>query len=49
MRDRIIENRLGMQVADRALAREIYGDLRDQLVHAQERRYDSEVSVAVAP
>jgi hypothetical protein len=48
-RDRIVENCLQIQLGDRALARDLYTDLREQLIRSPERRYDMEVSVALAP
>ncbi len=48
-RDEIIENCLSLQLGDRAVADEVYADLRSQLAPAQERRYGMDVSVALAP
>ena len=48
-RDRIVENCLQIQLGDRAVAHDLYADLREQLVRSPERRYDMEVSVALAP
>ena len=48
-RDRIVENCLQIQLGDRALAHDLYADLREQLIRSPERRYDMEMSVALAP
>jgi hypothetical protein len=48
-RDRIVENCLQIQLGDRALAHDLYADLREQLIRSPERRYDMEISVALAP
>jgi hypothetical protein len=48
-RDRIVENCLQIQLGDLALARDLYADLREQLIRSPERHYDMEVSVALAP
>ena len=48
-RDRIVENCLRLQLGDDDLARELYADLREQLIRTPERRSGMEVSVALAP
>ena len=48
-RDRIVENCLRLQLGDEALAHDLYADLRAQLVGDPERRYDMDLSVALAP
>jgi hypothetical protein len=48
-RDRIVENCLQIQLGDRALAHDLYADLREQLIRSPERRYDMEISAALAP
>jgi hypothetical protein len=48
-RDRIAENCLRLQLGDPDLARELYADLREQLIRTPERRYGMELSVALAP
>jgi hypothetical protein len=49
MRDRIVENCLGLQLGDEALAHDLYADLREQLQRTAERREDMSVSMALAP
>jgi hypothetical protein len=48
-RDCIVENCLRIQLGDAALARDLYTDLRAQIAGAGERRYDMDMSVALAP
>jgi hypothetical protein len=48
-RDRIVENCLRLQLGDAALARDLYADLREQIGRAGERRYDMDMSLALAP
>jgi hypothetical protein len=48
-RARIVENCLGRDLGDAALAHELHADLRAQLIRDPERRYDMDLSVAMAP
>lgn len=47
--DRVVENCLAIRLGDKALATDIYTDIREQVIRADERRRDVEVSVALAP
>jgi hypothetical protein len=47
--DRITTNALGLRVGDEELARELYTDLRDQVLGAPERWHDVDVAVSLAP
>lgn len=47
--DRITTNALGLRLGDADLARDVYTDLRNQVIHAPERRYDLDVSVSLSP
>jgi len=47
--DRIVENCLGRQLGDEAFAHDLYADLRAQLICDPERRYDMDLSAALAP
>lgn len=47
--DRITTNALGLRLGDEHLARDLYGDLRDQVVGAPERWHDVDVSITVMP
>jgi hypothetical protein len=46
--DRVVENCLGLQLGDRTLAKDVYADLREQVVRAQERCQDVQVSVVLS-
>ena len=46
---RIVENCLGHDLGDAALAHELHANLRAQLIRDPERRYDMDLSVALAP
>jgi hypothetical protein len=47
--DRITTNALGLRLDDQTLARDLYTDLRDQVIGAPERWHDVDVSVSLAP
>lgn len=47
--DRVVENCLAIRLGDKALATDIYTDIRNQVVNASERYRDVQVSVALAP
>lgn len=47
--DKIVRNSLAIQLGDRPLAEDIYNDLREQVIRTAERRYDMDISVALAP
>jgi hypothetical protein len=47
--DRITTNALGLRLGDQDLARDVYTDLRDQVIHAPERWHDLDVSVTLSP
>lgn len=47
--DRIARNSLAIQLGDRALAEEVYGDVRQQVISATERWHDLHVSVSLSP
>jgi hypothetical protein len=47
--DQIATNAIGLRLEDRALARDVYTDLRDQVIHAPERWHDVDVSVTLSP
>jgi len=48
-RDRIAEHCLGIQLGDEAMAHDLYTDLREQIIRQPERRYDMDLSIALAP
>ncbi|MEU8860936.1 hypothetical protein [Streptomyces umbrinus] len=45
--DRIVENTLGIQLGDKELAADAYGDLKEQIIGARQRWEDAHVSVAL--
>jgi hypothetical protein len=47
--DRIATNALGLRLGDEGLARDVYADLRDQVVGAPERWHDVDISVSLSP
>lgn len=47
--DRIARNSLAIQLGDRALAEEVYGDVRQQVIGAKERWHDLHASVSLSP
>lgn len=47
--DRVIENCLARQLNDRALAADIYRDLKAQALRSDERQYDVRVAVSLTP
>lgn len=47
--DRIAANAIGLRLEDQALAKDVYTDLRDQVIRAPERWQDLRVSVHFAP
>jgi hypothetical protein len=47
--DQIATNAIGLRLEDQALARDVYTDLRDQVIHAPERWHDVDVSVTLSP
>jgi len=47
--DRIVRNTLAIQLGDKALAAEVYDDLRTQVVRANERWHDVNVSIVLTP
>ena len=47
--DRIATNALGLRLDDPALARDVYTDLRDQVIRAPERWRDVDVSITLSP
>lgn len=47
--DQIATNAIGLRLEDQGLAREVYTDLRDQVIHAPERWHDVDVSVTLSP
>jgi hypothetical protein len=47
--DRVVENCLAIRLKDKALATDIYADLREQIIGASERRYDVNASIALSP
>lgn len=49
MRDRIIGNCLAMQLGEPGLAKDVYADLRSQVIRSPERRHDMTISVALTP
>ena len=46
--DRIATNALGLRLGDESLARDVYADLRDQVVGAPERWHDVDISVSLS-
>ncbi|MGM1065203.1 hypothetical protein [Saccharothrix sp. Mg75] len=47
--DRVATNAIALRLKDNALARDLYTDLRDQVIHAPERWYDVKTSVSLSP
>lgn len=47
--DRIVENCLGLQLGDQALAGEVYTNLKAQVLHSSERWHDLRISAALSP
>jgi hypothetical protein len=47
--DRIAANALGLRLGDQALARDVYSDVRNQVIRAPERWHDANVAVELAP
>ena len=47
--DQIATNAIGLRLEDQVLAREVYTDLRDQVIQAPERWRDVDVSVTLSP
>lgn len=47
--DQIATNALGLRLGDELLARDVYADLRDQVVQAPERWHDVGVAVTLSP
>jgi hypothetical protein len=47
--DRIARNSLAIQLGDRALAEEVYADIRQQVIGAKERWHGLDVSVSLSP
>jgi len=47
--DRIARNSLAIQLGDRALAEEVYADVRQQVISAKERWHDLDVSISLSP
>jgi hypothetical protein len=47
--DRIARNSLAIQLGDRALAEEVYADVRQQVIGAKERWHGLDVSVSLSP
>jgi len=47
--DQIARNTLALQLGDRQLAADVYTDIRQQVIHAAERRYGVNVSVVLSP
>ncbi|NUJ88821.1 hypothetical protein HOW07_12470 [Plantibacter sp. MCCC 1A11337] len=46
--DSIATNALALRLNDRDFAREIYQEVRDQVIHASERWYDADVSIRLS-
>jgi hypothetical protein len=49
MLDRIAANALTLRLGDQALAHEVYADVRDQVIRANERWHDVDLSVTLSP
>src|SRR5262249_40456822 len=47
--DKIVENCLAIQLGDQALAKEVYADVREQVLRSAERWFDVHVSVTLGP
>lgn len=47
--DQVVRNALAIQLNDRELARDVYSDLREQVLRAPERWHDVHVSVSLDP
>jgi hypothetical protein len=47
--DRIAANALGLRLGDAALARDVYTDIRNQVIRAPERWHDVDVTVELTP
>ncbi|MBO3752151.1 hypothetical protein J5X84_39335 [Streptosporangiaceae bacterium NEAU-GS5] len=47
--DQIIRNSLAIQLGDKQLARDVYADLRQQVLQAPERWHDVQVTITLAP
>lgn len=47
--DRIAANALGLRLGDPSLARDVYTDIRDQIIRAPERWHDVNITVELAP
>ncbi|TDD62054.1 hypothetical protein E1263_05435 [Kribbella antibiotica] len=45
--DQIAENSIGLRFGDRDFAREVYSDIRDQAIKAEERWYDAKVQIDI--